>query len=61
MSSSNFWAEFVGVFCQTRTAYLDHDAAKAELKKLMPEDEGGRRAGHPGQALQIRGHQSRFP
>jgi predicted phage-related endonuclease len=38
MTSSNSWAEFAGVFCQTRTAYLDHDAAKAELKKLMPED-----------------------
>ena len=23
---------------QTRAAYLDHDAAKAELKKLVPED-----------------------
>lgn len=38
MSTSNSWAEFAGVFCQTRAAYLDHDAAKAELKKLMPED-----------------------
>jgi hypothetical protein len=38
MTSSNSWAEFAGVFCQTRAAYLDHDAAKAELKKLMPED-----------------------
>jgi hypothetical protein len=38
MSSSNSWAEFAGVFCRTRGAYLDHDAAKAELKKLMPED-----------------------
>ena len=38
MSTSNSWAEFAGVFCQTRTAYFDHDAAKAELKKLMPED-----------------------
>jgi predicted phage-related endonuclease len=38
MSASNSWAEFAGVFCQTRAAYLDHDAAKAELKKLMPED-----------------------
>jgi hypothetical protein len=32
------WAEFAGVFCRTRAAYLDHDAAKAELRKLMPED-----------------------
>ena len=38
MSASNSWAEFAGVFCQTRAAYLNHDAAKAELKKLMPED-----------------------
>jgi hypothetical protein len=38
MSSSNSWAEFAGVFCRTRAAHLDHDAAKAELKKLMPED-----------------------
>jgi hypothetical protein len=38
MSSSNSWAEFAGVFCRTRGAYLDHDSAKAELKKLVPED-----------------------
>ena len=38
MSGSNSWAEFAGVFCQTRAAYLEHDAAKSELKKLMPED-----------------------
>jgi hypothetical protein len=38
MSASNAWAEFAGVFCQTRAAYLEHDAAKAELKKLIPED-----------------------
>ena len=38
MSASNSWAEFAAVFCRTRAAYLDHDAAKAELKKLVPED-----------------------
>jgi hypothetical protein len=38
ISGSNSWAELAGVFCRTRAAYLDHDAAKAELKKLMPED-----------------------
>jgi predicted phage-related endonuclease len=38
MSASNAWAEFAGVFCRTRSAYLEHDAAKSELKKLMPED-----------------------
>src|SRR5438045_3534336 len=38
MSSSNSWAEFARVFCQTSCAHAEHDAAKAELKKLMPED-----------------------
>jgi predicted phage-related endonuclease len=38
MTSSNSWAEFAAVFCQTRSAFLNHEAAKAELKKLMPED-----------------------
>src|SRR6059058_5267738 len=38
MSGSNSWAEFAGTFCRTRMAYQEHDAAKAELKKLMPED-----------------------
>src|SRR5262249_40060679 len=38
MSSSNSWAEFAGVFCRTRQAFLDHKMAKTELKKLMPED-----------------------
>jgi predicted phage-related endonuclease len=38
MTSSNSWAELAGVFCQTRPAFLNHEAAKAELKRLMPED-----------------------
>jgi predicted phage-related endonuclease len=38
MTLSNSWAEFAGVFCRTRAAHLDHDAAKLELKRLMPED-----------------------
>jgi hypothetical protein len=38
MSSSNSWAEFAGVFCSTRTAFLEHERAKGELKVLMPED-----------------------
>jgi predicted phage-related endonuclease len=38
MSASNSWAELAGVFCRTRAAHLEHDTAKAELKKLMPED-----------------------
>jgi hypothetical protein len=38
MSGSNAWAEFAGMFCKTRSAYLEHEQAKAELKTLMPED-----------------------
>ena len=38
MSTSNAWAEFAAVFAETRSAYLEHEKAKAELKGLMPED-----------------------
>jgi predicted phage-related endonuclease len=38
MSSSNAWAEFAAVFRQTRTAFLQHESAKAELKSRVPED-----------------------
>jgi hypothetical protein len=38
MSGSNSWGEFAGIFRQTRAAYLDHERAKTELKRLMPED-----------------------
>ena len=38
MSASNAWAEFAGLFCSTRRAFLDHERSKAELKALMPED-----------------------
>jgi len=38
MTSSNAWAEFAAVFARTRDAHLEHEAAKSELKTLMPED-----------------------
>jgi predicted phage-related endonuclease len=38
MSSSNSWAEFATTFRRTRPAYHEHESAKAELKKLVPED-----------------------
>src|SRR3979490_3080443 len=38
MSSSNSWAEFAGLFRNTRGAFLDHERAKSELKALMPEN-----------------------
>jgi hypothetical protein len=38
MSSSNSWGEFAALFRNTRSAFLDHERAKSELKALMPED-----------------------
>jgi predicted phage-related endonuclease len=38
MSSSNAWAEFAAIFSRTRSAYLEHEQAKAELKSLVPDD-----------------------
>ena len=38
MNNSNSWAEFAGIFRSTRSAFLEHEKAKAELKGLMPED-----------------------
>jgi predicted phage-related endonuclease len=38
MAQSNAWAEFAALFHTTRSAFLDHERAKTELKGLMPED-----------------------
>jgi hypothetical protein len=38
MSPSNSWAEFAALFRSTRSAFLDHERAKTELKALIPED-----------------------
>ncbi len=38
MSTSNAWAEFADLYARTRSAHLEHEQAKAELKGLMPED-----------------------
>ena len=38
MSASNSWAEFAATFRRTRPACQEHEAAKADLKKLVPED-----------------------
>jgi predicted phage-related endonuclease len=38
MTGSNAWAEFAGIYFRTRLPFLEHEAAKAELKKLVPED-----------------------
>ena len=38
MSASNVWAECAAIFSRTRTAHAEHEAAKSELKLLVPED-----------------------
>ena len=38
MNSSNSWAEFAATYRRTRPAYEEHEAAKTDLKKLVPED-----------------------
>ena len=38
MSGSNAWAEFAAAYCRTRSAHQEHEGAKTELKKMVPED-----------------------
>ncbi len=38
MTTSNSWAELTAIFRRTRTAHQEHEGAKADLKKLVPED-----------------------
>jgi predicted phage-related endonuclease len=38
MSTSNSWAELTAIYRRTRTAHQEHEGAKADLKKLVPED-----------------------
>jgi len=38
MSTSNSWAELAEIFRSTRSAFLEHERSKVELKALMPED-----------------------
>jgi hypothetical protein len=38
MASSNSWAELASRYLRTREAHGDHELAKADLKKLVPED-----------------------
>ena len=59
MGGSNAWAEFADLYRLTRSAALDHDRAKAELKALVPED-AREASGHGvGRNVQNRGDQFR--
>jgi predicted phage-related endonuclease len=38
MSASNSWAEFAATYRRTKPVAQEHESAKADLKKLVPED-----------------------
>src|ERR1700736_2226073 len=38
MSTSNAWADLSAVYRRTRAAFAEHEAAKADLTKLVPDD-----------------------
>lgn len=38
MSPSNSWAELAATYLKTKVAHQNHETAKADLKKLIPED-----------------------
>ena len=38
MTGSNSWAELTAIYLSTRKAHQKHEGAKADLKKLVPED-----------------------
>lgn len=38
MTSSNSWAELAATYLRTRAAHQEHEVAKGELKKLVPEE-----------------------
>lgn len=38
MTASNLWAKCAATYLRTREAHAEHELAKAELKKLLPED-----------------------
>ncbi|GLR92348.1 YqaJ viral recombinase family protein [Bradyrhizobium iriomotense] len=38
MTSSNLWADYAASYLRTRASHGEHELAKAELKKLLPED-----------------------
>src|SRR5229473_1422308 len=60
MTASNSWAEFAATFRRTRSAFQEHEGAKAELKKLVLEDvKEAIGHGPQGKTLQIRRHQLR--
>jgi predicted phage-related endonuclease len=59
MSASNAWAEFAGIFVRTQEAHIEHEAAKAGLKSLVPED-AKQAIGHGVRAKRLRSGAFKF-
>ena len=57
MSSSNAWAEFAAIYSRTCSAHLEHEHAKAELRRLMPNNAQQAIGRYPGQTLENGGYQ----
>jgi hypothetical protein len=55
MRSSNLWAELSARYLGMRAAHQNHEFAKAELKKLVPDDAKEAIGRHTGQAIEIGG------
>ena len=54
MSESNSWAEFAGLFCSTRSAFLDHERAKVRTQGPDARGrQGSLRPRRSGQALEV--------
>ena len=62
ISSSNAWSGVPAVFLRTRSAHLEHEAAKAELKTSVPAATRNRlRPRYQGQTFKVRCDQLRSP
>src|SRR5262249_8919556 len=61
MSASNSWAEFAALFRNTRSAFLDHERAKTELKALMPGCQRSARARGAREGVESGGGECRRP
>jgi predicted phage-related endonuclease len=59
MTSSNAWAELAAIFSRTRSAHLEHEQAKGELKRLVPED-AQQAIGHGIRAKRSKSHAISF-
>ena len=60
MSASNSWAEFAGIYCRTRAAFLEHESAKSGAEDAHAGGrQGSLRTWRPRQAVEVRRDQLR--